>query len=97
MSQIIWTEKAKFDYWNNIEYLQEKWTLADVHNFIDKVEDLLSLLTQENTTFKATAYKDTYIVPVTKQVSLFYKKGQNNNIELLRFWNNYQNPKKLTF
>jgi len=96
MAQIIWTEKAKLDYWNNIEYLQREWTLTDVYNFMDKVDDLLGLLAKENLTFKVTSYKNTYSVPITKQVSLFYIKGQNNNIELLCFWNNYQDPKKLS-
>ena len=44
MAQIIWTERSKLDYWDNIEYLEREWTLNDVYNFMDKVDDLVGLL-----------------------------------------------------
>ena len=96
MVQIIWTELAKLEYWGNIDYLEREWTLNDVYSFMDKTDDLIMLLTHKNVIFKPTNYKDVFQVPVTKQVTLFYKTLENNNIELLRFWNTYQNPKKFT-
>jgi hypothetical protein len=94
--QIIWSDSAKSDYWQNIEYLEREWTLNDVYNFMDKVEDLLVLLTKENFVFKPTHYKLVYQVPVTKHISLFYKVTIHNDIELLRFWNTYQNPENFS-
>ncbi|CAC9973674.1 type II toxin-antitoxin system RelE/ParE family toxin [Flavobacterium panici] len=95
MIRIIWTKIAKNDYWKNIEYLEKEWTLQDVYNFIDKTDALVDLLLKQNLTFKPTNYKDVFQIPVTKQVTLYYKILKNNDIELLRFWNTYQNPKKL--
>jgi hypothetical protein len=89
MMIISWSETAKIDYWNNIEYLEREWTLTEVYNFMDKVDELLDLLTKENLTFKPTDYKNTFQVPVVKQINLYYRI-ENNTIELLRFWNNYQ-------
>jgi hypothetical protein len=89
MMIISWSETAKIDYWNNIEYLEREWTLTEVYNFMDKVDELLDLLTNENLTFKPTDYKNTFQVPIVKQISLYYRI-ENNTIELLRFWNNYQ-------
>lgn len=57
MIQIIWSESAKTDYWQNIEYLKREWTLNEVYNFIDKMDHLLVLLTQNNVEFKSTHYK----------------------------------------
>lgn len=94
MVQIIWTELAKLEYWENIEYLEREWTLNDVYNFMDKTDDLIRLLAKQNLIFKPTNYKDIFQVPVTKQVTLFYKI-EDFNVELLRFWNTYQNPNKL--
>jgi hypothetical protein len=96
MIQIIWTDRAKFDYWQNITYLEHEWTLNEVYHFMDKVDDLLVLLTKGNLVFKPTGYKFVFEVPVTKQISLFYKVAANNDIELLRFWNTYQNPEKFS-
>jgi hypothetical protein len=91
---MIWTEQAKLDYWENIDYLQYRWGLDVTIDFINKANDLIAVLKIENTTFKSTEYKDTYEVPIVKQISLFYKTD-DKNLYLLRFWNNYQNPKKL--
>ncbi len=66
MIAVFWSETAKNDYWDNIDYLQQNWTLVEVYNFIDKVE----------------------------KITLFYQITPDNSILLLRFWNNYQNPKR---
>ena len=95
MITISWSEPAKIDYWNNIEYLEREWTLTEVYNFMDKVDELIALLTKENLTFKPTDYKNTYQVPVVKQINLYYR-FENDTIELLRFWNNYQDLGKFT-
>lgn len=44
---IFWSELAKIDYWNNIEYLEKEWTHAEVYNFIDKTDELIGLLKKE--------------------------------------------------
>ena len=91
MVQIIWTEKAKLDYWENIAYLEKEWTLNDVYNFMDKVDDLIALLTKSNLTFKPANYNNVFQVPITKQITFFYKTN-GKDIFLIRFWNNYKDP-----
>ena len=95
MRVILWSELAKLDYWDNINYLQREWTVTEVHAFMDKTTEVLNLLVKENLNFKPTNYKNTFQVPVVKQITLFYYINPNNDIELLRFWNNYQNPSRL--
>ncbi len=95
MRTISWSEPAKIDYWNNIEYLEREWTLKEVYNFMDMVDELIDLLTKNNVTFKPTSYKNTFQVPVVKQITLYYSL-ENEKIELLRFWNNYQDLSKFT-
>lgn len=94
--EIIWTSQALTDYWSNIDYLDSKWTDKDVISFLNKVDEVIQLLKKDNIHFISTTYKDINKVVVTKQITLFYKK-QNNAIFLLRFWNNYQDLKKLKF
>ena len=70
MMSISWSETAKLDYWNNIEYLEREWSLTEVYNFMDKVDELIDLLAIENLTFKLTDYKNSYQVPVVKQITI---------------------------
>ena len=70
MMTISWSETAKLDYWNNIEYLEREWSLTEVYNFMDKVDELIDLLAIENLTFKLTDYKNSYQVPVVKQITI---------------------------
>lgn len=92
MTNIYWSEMAQIDYWNTIDYLEKEWTLNEVYQFMDAVTAVIALLFKANVTFKPTAFKNTFQVPVVKQITLYYR-FENNNIELLRFWNNHQNPK----
>lgn len=92
---IHWSEPAQNDYWKNIQYLENEWTIKEVHNFMDKTDELIDLLEKGNVTFKPTDYKNTFQVPIVKQITLFYRL-ENNKIELLRFWNNYQDLAKFS-
>ena len=86
---IIWSPQAKRDYWQNIDYLELKWSIQDVLNFIEKVDYTIQLITKNNTLFTATNYKSVHKVVITKQITLYYRIT-STNIELLRFWNTYQ-------
>lgn len=46
MKQVFWSELAKKDYWKNIEYLENEWTISEVYNFVDRVDELINLLTK---------------------------------------------------
>jgi hypothetical protein len=94
MIAVSWSSSAKIDYWSNIEYLELEWSLSEVFQFMDKVDEVLELLIKQNIDFKESDFKRTFQVPIVKQITLFYKI-ENNTILLVRFWNNYKNPKKL--
>lgn len=83
------------DYEDTIDFLQRNWSLSEVRNFINETEEVINILKKENITFKSTNYKDTFQVPITKQITLYYRIDSNKDIELLRFFNNYQNPTKI--
>lgn len=94
MLNIIWTDLAIEDTLQNIEYLENKWTEKEVQRLIDKTDEVLEKLSKGNIKFKPTGYENTFQVPIVKQITLFYEKG-DDCIILLRFWNTYQNPEKL--
>ena len=87
--EIIWSQQSKKDYWQNIDYLETEWTFRDFVNFIEKVENTINLLSNKNVQFISTNYKNVNKVVITKQITLYYKLN-SEKIELLRFWNTYQ-------
>jgi plasmid stabilization system protein ParE len=90
---VIWAPKAKKDFWNNIDYLEAEWSEKVAFNFIEKANTIITLLQNDNFLFIKTNYKSVYKIVITKHISLFYRI-ENNNLELLRFWNNFQNLEK---
>lgn len=95
MLNIIWTNSAIEDYSNNIDYLEKEWTEKVIEDFIEKADNIIEKIALENLRFKPTDYENIFQVPVVKQVSLFYKLD-DFNVELLPFWNNYQDPKNFS-
>lgn len=86
---------AVLDYNNNIDYLLNKWTIAEAQDFVDEVDGIIFVLKQGKVEHQNTDYTDVKRCVMRKQITLFYKVVNKNNVELLRFWNNYQDDKKL--
>jgi len=96
MDNIHWSDLAKEDYWKNIDYLIEEWTVDAAANFIAKVDEYLNIISKNPKTFSPTKYKKTHSVPVIPQITLFYRINKKN-IELVRFWNNSKDPNSFHF
>lgn len=93
--EIIWTDNARQDYFQNLEYLERKWSKTVAVKFMEEVDEKLELLVSNHDTFQKTGIDQSQRFLVNKHITLFYEvKG--NRIVLLHFWNNYKNPKKLT-
>lgn len=88
---IKWSFLSEIDYYANIDYLEDKWSENEVVSFIENVEHIVNLLSVNTVLFSKTRYRDTFKVPITKHITLFYSQN-NDDIILLRFWNNFKNP-----
>lgn len=96
MKAIIWTKEAESDYSANIDYLLKEWTTNEAVEFINKAEELFQHLKKGNIKHKASKFQGVRECVVCKQITLFYRTNEKNDIELLKFWNNYQDKKKLS-
>ena len=95
MNELIWSKPAQIEYWKNIDFLLKHWTEKEAIEFITKTEGILEIIIENPRTFRKFNYrKNIHTVPITKEINLFYQV-KKDKIELLRFWNNYQDPKKL--
>ena len=96
--KINWTSQAWLTYEANINYLERAWTVKEISNFVLLVDKRLTNLSRNPRIgrVRSTKYPNIRSTLVHKRILLIYKhKSLKKEIDLLVFWNTYQNPKKL--
>jgi hypothetical protein len=80
----------------NLEYLAEEWNNPVINNFLDRVEELLEKIRSNHELYSIHHPVDkVYKCVVHKRLILYYKIVDVSRIDLLTFWNTYQDPDKL--
>lgn len=93
--KITWSDKAEEDFASNIEYLYQDWNEAVVQDFTAETERVLKIIQATPKIFRKHKKSNVHVAPITKHITLFYDV-KKKEIQLLRFWNNFQNPRKLS-
>jgi plasmid stabilization system protein ParE len=70
------------------------WSESVALQFVEEVEDVIELIQINPELYPFTDYRDIRKALIRKQITLLYKVA-DNNIFLIRFWNNYQDPSRL--
>ena len=91
MRKVLWNNRAKLDYFENINFLLDNWTENEAQQFINEVNHIEHILSIGNVDFQDTDFAGVKRLVVRKQITLFYKILDSHTIELLRFWNNNNN------
>ena len=95
MRTVCWNKLARRDYFENIDYLLQNWSMKEAQKFIDEVFEIERMLANGNIEFQNTDRVGIKRCVINKHISLFYRIISDTNIELLRFWNNNQSLKDL--
>ncbi len=93
MRILIWAETASIEYDKNIDYLLREWSETEALSFINDIEAILYNLKTGIVEYPLTSEGDVRKCVVCKQITLFYRINKEDRIELLSFWNNYQDDK----
>lgn len=91
---IKWSAKAKKDYVNILNYLQEEWSAKEVNKFTEKVSKTLFHIAKYPQIFPHSQRKNIRKCVLTKQVTLYYKL-RKKDIILITLFDTRQNPAKL--
>jgi plasmid stabilization system protein ParE len=92
--KILWTDHALKELEKTIEYLEENWTEKELRNLAENLEEKLSLISQNPYLFQASNFKkDIRRVVILKYNTLYYR-FLNEQIEIISFFSNRQNPEK---
>jgi len=93
--KIIWMPKAEATFNTILIYLEQHWGNTAVLNFFDKVEHLLTIISDQPELFpKINEEEKIRKCVIVKQVSLFYKIKEHQ-VDLIAFWDNRQNPENI--
>ncbi len=95
MRRVVWNSLAKSDYFENIDFLLNRWSERVAQDFVDEVRNVEYLLAQGNVDFQETSRLDVRRCVLCKQIVLYYRVVDGNNVEFLRFWNSHQNETRL--
>lgn len=97
--KISWTPTARKTYFKVLEYLDEAWTQREIQNFVERTEKVLKLIAKDSEMFEASRMKKNIRKGlITKHNTLYYRiRSRKQEIELITFWDNRQNPEKLAY
>jgi plasmid stabilization system protein ParE len=96
--KVIWTPEAAETFKLNIDYLQVEWEDQVALNFLDRVDEVVETIKSNPEIYPSINKKDNIRrCVIVKQISLYYKIVSNKQIDLLTFWNSYQNPERIKF
>ncbi len=95
--KIIWSPLSQNDFISILNYLQENWDATVVQGFIEIIASSVSQISNNPKQFPLI-YKNKKIrkCVLTKHNSLFYR-DRKDYVDVLRIYDNRQDPKKLLF
>jgi plasmid stabilization system protein ParE len=80
---------------DTIEYLEENWTEKELQNLALNIEETLKLITQNPELFQVSEIKKNIRRAIIFSHNTMYYRVKNNQIEIISFFSNRQNPKKI--
>lgn len=93
--RIDWTDEANEDLDSIIEYLEEKWTDEQIHNFFARLEECLTNITRAPHRQKDSLRKEgTKEYQHSPQTTIFYS-SDDKVVNILRLWTNLKDPDRL--
>jgi len=91
-----WSLESKKTFDQNLKYLSEEWSDQVINDFLDRVEEALQIIKSSPEIYPLYRPKDkVYKCVVHKRIILYFKIVDDKHIDLLTFWNTYQDPDKL--
>lgn len=95
--KVTWTPRAIKSFNKIIDFLSESRTKKEIESFADQTDKVIERITENPYMFIATEKrKNVRRGLIGRLVSVFYRvKPRKKEIELLRFHDNRQDPKKI--
>jgi len=89
--RVVFTSKATEQNEQNISYLLEFWSIKVANDYLDKFDEMISLLEKGIILGKLDEFTGMYKYILVKQIAVFYTI-YHNEIVIKLVWNNYRKP-----
>jgi plasmid stabilization system protein ParE len=94
--KVIWTPEASETFNSNVDYLLTEWGDQVTSDFLDRVDEVIGSIKSGPEIYPLVNKNDQiHRCVVVKQITLYYQVISSERIDLLTFWNNFQNPESL--
>jgi len=94
--KVTWTRNAKRSYDRELNFILKKWSAKEMLDFMDLTDRFIATLESEIFEGKIDSRPNVFSGSISKQTKIFFKKyPECNEIRLLLFWNNSQDPEEL--
>ena len=95
---LSWTTRAEETFNKNIEYLELEWSNSVLNKFLDRVEYTLENISDNPYLYPLhNSSKDIRRCIINGRIILYFRIIDDNTIDLITFFNTWQNPDKLEF
>ena|ERR1700748_1060814 len=74
------------------EFIENKWSSKQAKEFLEKVDKTINLAAEHPYMFKVSDFKDNIRIAFVSKQTSFYYRVRENEIIILFFWDNRQDP-----
>lgn len=92
--KVIWSPTAKEEYAAILEYVDGNYGTGSALKLLDQTEKIINQITEFPNIYEASQKGNVRKAVITKQTSVIFRI-KKEQIEILHFWDNRQNPEKL--
>ena len=90
-----WMPRGEATFNQNIEYLEKEWNERVLRQFLNRVGTVLEIIRENPFLYPLHNPSKKIRKCVIHGRIILYYRTKGNTVEILRFWNTYQNPDKL--
>jgi plasmid stabilization system protein ParE len=97
LKEIFWSDESRADINEIIDFILIKWSEKIVSEFLDNLESFTSQISNNPKTFPLINIEEGIRKCVISKHNSIYYVDELNFVEILRVFDNRQDPKKLAF
>src|SRR5690606_39709023 len=79
---IEWTQNARKELEKTIEYLEENFSEKEIKKFVQKIENITELISQNQNLFPKSKSNNIHKVVILKFNTLYYRRSEEHTSEL---------------